>query len=614
MNLVFGSNDPGDIERARAWVQRCYGADLELIDGVGAGFQIGVVAATSLVTTASRDGTTVVAIGHVHGPLPGGGDRLTVSLAEWLLGRIEAGLSPTEGLQGQFAVAIVTAAGVTLVTDTAGMRTWFWRADDDRAAFASNLRLLAESSHDVGIDRTFEDFLLIHGFVPGTATVYRGMAAQPAGTSFALTAHPEPVPVPRRTVTPPPTPSSEQATIERLYDEFLAALEMQSTPGVKAGVLLGGFDSALVTAGLVRLGREVETFSFGYEDSSYEQPFVEELARELNIKHHWVRVDKDQVRHGLEHFTEVFNRPTNWPNYVVSTAAACQEMVAAGVGEAFSGDGCDSVFLGYPGTYQRARVVKQLSRLPASVHRGLVGLLARPFLERRLGHPYRVLLGLLRAQARTETARTYLSLRILDEVSLAQLRKDGPPPGGENVDELANRLAAPHSHLPRYRLAYAGKGAISPNKNKMIGSADLSGLTIWSPYMHESLKALAASLPETMMRPEDKTDSAVTGKYILQRMAVDKGLLPREIVYQPKVAAVDAPIDDWYASDLLPTLESNWRHLPFDVDLDYARSLVKPKLTERLFRRYVMIDKVISHAASLLATYGAFTRARRERP
>ena len=183
-----------------------------------------------------------------------------------------------------------------------------------------------------------------------------------------------------------------------------------------------------------------------------------------------------------------------------------------------------------------------------------------------------------------------------------------------DVDDLADKLAAPHSHLPRYRLAYAGKGAISPNKNKMIGSADVSGLTIWSPYMHDSLKGFAASLPESMMRPEDRTDSAVTGKYILQRMAVVKGLLPREIVYQPKVAAVDAPIDDWYASDLLPTLEDHWRNLPFDVDLEYARSLVKPKLSERLFRRYVMIDKVISHAASLLATYGAFAKASRDRP
>ncbi|MBT8248298.1 MAG: asparagine synthase C-terminal domain-containing protein, partial [Acidimicrobiia bacterium] len=402
--------------------------------------------------------------------------------------------------------------------------------------------------------------------------------------------------------------------IERLFEEFLGALEMQSQPNLKAGVLLGGFDSALVTAGLVRLGREVETFSFGYEDSTYDQPFVEALARYLNIKHHWVRVDKEQIRRGLVTFTDSFNRPTNWPNYVVSTAAACREMAAAGIEQAFSGDGCDSVFLGYPGTYQRARVVKQLSRLPSMLYQRLVSLLARPTLDRRLGHPYRVLLGLLRSQARTEAARTYLSLRILDEVSLSQLRRDGAPPDRVDVDDLANELAEAHSHLPRYRLAYAGKGAISPNKNKMIGSADVSGLTIWSPYMHESLKAFAASLPESMMRPEEKTDSAVTGKYILQRMAVDKGLLPRDIVYQPKVAAVDAPIDDWYASDLLPTLEDKWRSLPFDVDLEYARSLVKPKLSERLFRRYVMIDKVISHAASLLATYGAFAEASRDQP
>jgi hypothetical protein len=92
-------------------------------------------------------------------------------------------------------------------------------------------------------------------------------------------------------------------------------------------------------------------------------------------------------------------------------------------------------------------------------------------------------------------------------------------------------------------------------------------------------------------------------------MASVKGLLPDEIVYQPKVAAVDAPIDDWYADQLRPTVTELWSHLPFDVNHEYAATLIKPKQSERLFRDYVMIDKVISHAASLLATYGAFAAA-----
>lgn len=610
MNLVFGTDSAADYARAAAWVEARYGSQLESIPNPHRGLELGVVAPTDLVSVAAAEGVTVVAIGSVHGPFPGGIDLGNGSLADWILRRrVESG-DPTQGLLGQYAVVIVTGDSVSLLTDAAGMRTWFWRADESGKAFSTNLRSLAASAPGVEIDRTNEDFFLIHGFLPGTATPYKQIAAQPAGTSLELFES-SALPVKLATIAAPSgaVPDSEDEAIERLYEEFLAALDSQSSPAAKAGVLLGGFDSALVAAGLARLGRDVQTFSFGYEDSTYNQPFVEELADRLGIEHHWIRVDRQQVSEGLETFTDVFNRPTNWPNYVISTAAACEAMVAAGVEQAFSGDGCDSVFLGYPGTYRRARVVEWFSKVPAGVHRALVRLLARPWLERRLGHPYRVLLGLLRSQARSEAARTYLSFRILDEVSLEQLRRDGSPAGVADVDSLAEKLTAPHAHLPRYRLAYAGKGAVSPNKNKMVGSSDLTGLTVWSPYMHPALQSLAAGLPESMMRPADKTGSEVTGKYILQQMAVVKELLPPEIVYQPKVAAVDAPVDDWYAGPMLPVLERKWRALPFDVDLEYARSLVKPKMAERLFRRYVMVDKVITHAASLLATYGAFAEA-----
>jgi len=610
VNLVFGSTSPADFARAQEWVEQRYGLELRAIETPHADVLLGVTATNDLVSVASNDAATVVAIGATHGPYPGGADLAGGSLADWILQRSRQDSEPTRDLQGQYAVVLAGRDSTTLWTDDAGMRTWFWRSDHSARAFSSNLRLLAASAAAVAVDRSYEDFFLVHGFHPGHATIYQGMAAQPSGSSLVLTEPtPTPVPVPATSSSSSQIPDSEAEAIDLLYDEFLAAIETQSLPGANAGVLLGGFDSALVAAGLVRLGRDVQTFSFGYEDESYNQPYVEALAQDLGIKHHWVRVDRQQIVDGLATFSDGFNRPTNWPNYVISTAKACEAMVAAGVEQAFSGDGCDSVFLGYPGTYRRARVVKWFSKVPGGVHRVLVRVLARPWLERRLGHPFRVLLGLLRAQARSEAGRTYLSFRILDEVSLQQLRRDGAPPGARDVDEVAEELAAPHAGLPRYRLAYAGKGAVSPNKNKMIGSSDLTGLTIWSPYMHRSLKSLAAALPEGMMRPEGKTGSEVTGKYILQRMAVVKGLLPAEVVYQPKVAAVDAPVDDWYAGELLPALEEKWRSLPFDVDLDYARSLVRPKLAERLFRRYVMIDKVISHAASLLATYGAFAEA-----
>jgi hypothetical protein len=79
------------------------------------------------------------------------------------------------------------------------------------------------------------------------------------------------------------------------------------------------------------------------------------------------------------------------------------------------------------------------------------------------------------------------------------------------------------------------------------------------------------------------------------------------VIHQPKMAAVDGPIDEWYAGPLRSTLMELMRGLPFEFDADYVDRLLDLKTSEALFKRYVMTDKVISHAASLLATYAGFS-------
>jgi hypothetical protein len=214
---------------------------------------------------------------------------------------------------------------------------------------------------------------------------------------------------------------------------------------------------------------------------------------------------------------------------------------------------------------------------------------------------------MLRGLGRSQPARGYLSFHILDELSLRQLRRDGTPAGARNVDELVQELSAPFAALPTLRLAYQGKAAVSPNRNKLIGSSDLAGITILAPYMHAGLKKFALALPEELLRPSDRARSTVTGKYILMKMAEQKRLLPPEVIHQPKMAAVDGPIDDWYAGPLRGTLTGLMRGLPFDYDPAYVERLLDRKASEGFFKRYVMTDKVISHAASLLATYATFT-------
>jgi hypothetical protein len=320
-----------------------------------------------------------------------------------------------------------------------------------------------------------------------------------------------------------------------------------------------------------------------------------------------VHITQDIFSEGLLNFAQGFNQPTNWPNYVIQTAHLSRIIRDSGINYCYTGDGCDTIFLGYPGTHKRAMLLNSLPKLPSLLVQILIFIFGRDVLERHLGHPYRVFLNLIRSLQREKLSRGYVSFRIMDEVSLRQLRKGKPPLQSKDVEEILKELSRPYSKLPPLRLAYHGKSLVSPNKNKIIGSSDQNGIAILSPYLHPELKQFASSLPESLCRPNENTPSNVTGKYILMRMASENKLLPIDIIHQKKVAGVDGPIDEWYAGPLNNLVLDLLTDLPFDANIKYIKQLAKPKLAEKLFKDHIMIDNVISHALSLLLTYSRFT-------
>lgn len=567
------------------------------------------------------DEAILVLLGSLHEPAPQwSGDGAAAddpnAAARYLLERWKrCGRRFLDGVAGAYCVALIDkkSGDLLLASDPFGGRNWFIAEENGCLAFSSRVRALAASgAARAQLDRSYEDFLLVHGFYPFGKTPYKNVRAQDKGEimiwrdgAAAKDAISASGLWPEMTARANSLQSVEEA-VELVHDGFMAALRDQLPSGnKKIAVLLGGFDSALVAAGAHRLGYEVETYSFFYEDAQYNQPHADTLAEHLGIRHHWVKITREIVEAGLGDFAHTFNQPTNWPNYVIQTAYLCDRIRENGITHCYSGDGCDAVFLGYPGTYQRAQMVASLPRAPKALSRAMLALASIPFLEKNIGHPYRVGLGLLRGLGRSEAARTTLSFRAMDELTLKNLRAAAPE-GGRAIDEIVEELSAPHAELELMRRAYLGKAMVSPNRNKLIGSADASGVAILSPYMHPGFKAVALSLPVDLMRP-DGAQKSVTGKYILSRMAEEKGLLPPEIIHQKKMAAVDAPVDAWYAGAMRDFMTAQMRNLPFRINDRALQRLLDEKPAERWFRDRVMTDKVISHAASILATYASFT-------
>ena len=627
MNLIFGIDGTSDVAArfatARERIDHVHDARCDVLPENSPTTRTGYLSDRGKIFGRDcRENISLLYLGSIHKPVPDWGPGSPLDdpdkTAHFLLDRYLLNRDGfLDGLQGQYAIVIHdnNIGARLLASDPGGMRTIYYRSDLQCLIFSTNLASVVRLSADGPvIDRRWEDFFLIYGFYPWRHTPYENITMLPPGTLLEwkdseIRTWPIKAGDPWKQADTGKIPegATEQETVNRLYDAFMTALEDQTATSDQAAVLLGGVDSALVAAGLCRLGKQVETFSFQYTESHYNQPHTDTVARFLGIEHHWVAVTAEDIALGLENFSNDFNAPTNWPNYVIQTKIVCDEIRRRGYYYCYNGDGCDTIFLGYPGTHRRTALLSNLPALPGRLVDLLVWLFAIRLLERKIGHPYRVILNIIRSLRRKMPENSHVTLRIFDEISLDQLRIDTPPEQAMDIETILRKLAAPLVGMTAERLGYHGKGLISPNKNKIIGSSDNTGIVINSPYMHSGLKFLATNMKDTLSRPREKTAAAVTGKYILLKMAEDKKLLPREVIYQKKLAAVAAPVDSWYMGPLKDRMMNILQDLPFQANRKYLESLFDDKLAERIYREHISPSEVTSDGISLLATYASFS-------
>ncbi len=535
------------------------------------------------------------------------------ALAELLLERTSLGDALLDGLDGSFiSVTGTRHGGFALAGDPSGNRAPYFSIENNELAFTNHPLVCARLLNKPQIDRGLEDFLLIYGFLPDGRTIYKGVHQLTPQTMLMFEngqCKHMPMNLAQQDTSYEEAPESEESLYDRLYDVLLGCMEDQLASTAEVGVLLGGFDSALVASLLCRLGKRVHTYSFHYADMQYNQPHTDTLSSYLGCKHSWINITPDVIATGLEQYAEHCVQPTNWLNYIIQTIHVCEHMRRDGIDYAYSGDGCDAVFLGYPGTYKRTRAFANLPQLPTGLIDILIRALNWPSLDRRIGHPYRVAMNLLRAMARPMPSRAFLTFRVMDEMTVKSLRKTNSVKQDETLESIVHRLAEPFTDLSIQRLGYAAKSLVSPNRTKLIASTDVTGVRVHTPYLHPTLRKFAATIPDHLLREQTQNALQDPGKICLSRMAAKHRLLPTEIIQQQKLAAIDSPIDNWFATELRPSLERAIKGLPFSTDTQHTNSLIETTAAEKFYKRYIGSTSVISDAISLLATYGAMAGA-----
>lgn len=579
----------------------------------------------AVLGSAHKDQVYLTLLGTLTAPIPNWSDVLSPldnpnNTAKHLINLyLNQGLSFLDHIHGQYAIVIFNekTEQIFLAVDKAELRSLFYIYLDGQLIFSSNQYLLASSLKEkITYNRNYEDFFLIYGFLPTQETFFQGIKSLKPGSILQWDGREEMV-YDIHEVDPWETSFAqthwesldEDQALDVVYGAFMSALKDQCTNEKRVAVLLGGFDSALVAAALQRLGKEVETFTFCYEDETFNQGHIDTLQNFLGHKHHWVKITEEHLQEGLENYAPNYNRPTNWPNYVIQTKVLCDEIRKQGIRFCYSGDGCDGVFLGYPIVYLRSKLFSAPIKIPKFILTPILALAQFPLWERLGGHVFTIALNILRSFARTWPERGHLTLRIFDEIGIKRLRQGEQPPQALPLDIILSKLSSGLESLTPARLAYLGKGAISPNKVKIAGSSDSSGVAIHAPYMHAGMANFARSIPDSLCRPDEESKSSVTGKYILMKMAEKKGLLPYDCIYQKKLAAVDAPIDDWYEGPLKPSLLKVLGGLPFLFNSHYVEEMMRQKGLEKFYKKHLAPDQICSsHTISLLCTYASFTQ------
>jgi asparagine synthase (glutamine-hydrolysing) len=315
------------------------------------------------------------------------GHRLTSGVDTEVLVHLyeEHGAAMLELLEGMYAFAVWDARREELLVgrDRFGEKPLFYTEQHGDLHFASELdALLAGMDRVPELDPASVDAFFVFGYVPGPASIVRGVKQLPPGHTLRWERR-------SRCVKVEPYWSPADAACRSRYEAFEElvaetgrvldrAVRSRQIADVPLGVLLSGsLDSILVAVLAARAsGEPIKTFTVGFDawpDS--ETANARLTARELGAEHHELILTQDELLGRVPALLSGIDQPLADPGLVLLHAIAehARRDVTVAIGEA----GADELFGGYS-RYRWLWRSEQLDRaLPSPLAAGLSQLVAR---------------------------------------------------------------------------------------------------------------------------------------------------------------------------------------------------------------------------------------------
>jgi asparagine synthase (glutamine-hydrolysing) len=461
-------------------------------------------------------------------------------------------------IHGMFALALWDGRTRTLIAarDRAGEKPLYWTLTPRGLFLASEIKaLLVRQEVGRELDPEALDEFLTYEYIVAPRTIFRGIQKLPPGHllryrdgQVEVKAYWDPGAIAVR-------PWQPADAVEALRAALRHAVSSQMMADVPLGVFLsGGLDSSTIVACMreaaAAKGTDVNTFSMGFDDGSYnELPYAREVAAAFATRHREETVTPDlQALFDtlVVHLDEPFADVSLFPTYLVSKLARRHVTVA------LAGDGGDELFGGYDAYVAQAFASRLEGVAPAAaiaLAQRLVSLL--PPTEKKKGFVNklrRFFDGVATAPADLAHYRwmTYLSPaakarlytpRLRDALTTGDVYRPVREALGPARGDLVNRQL-----VADLRVYLADDILVKVDRMSMATSLETR-----APLLDTAVMELALSMPGDLKIRQGER------KWILKQAM--RGILPDRILTRRK-EGFSIPMKNWLRGDLAPLMQS----------------------------------------------------------
>jgi asparagine synthase (glutamine-hydrolysing) len=338
---------------------------------------------------------------------------------------------------------------------------------------------------------------------------------------------------------------SETQYVDEFRDLLERAVRKRLVADVPVGLFVsGGLDSALVAAFARKAKDQLECFSIGFDEPSFDESrYSAQVARHLGIQHHIRTFHASDMVRTLQKLPDLIDEPLADPSivplYLLSQFAAERVKVV------LSGDGGDELFAGYQ-TYQAYRAAVIYDKLPMLLKKAFEGLVGRlPVSHDYLSWDFKLKQFLKGTGVAREIGffrwRGAFDPNERTQLLTADIRGEL---NGQNGYEDIDRYIHDSKLTKQFeRILYLSmKLYLQDNNLVTVDRASMAnGLEVRSPLLDQAVVEFACRLPSKFKL------HGLTSKYLLKKSA--EGFVPKEIIHRQK-KGFGIPLAKWLNGEL----------------------------------------------------------------